>query len=269
MKSKSFGSLTFKIDRPKGFVKTWPTKSFTYPCDYGYFPRLKGEDGEGLDAFVGDDLEGHLESFLKLKQDEAGKYVPDETKFILGCTDAERETIYKLYGMEAVHRKVYASLPELQRDLERFKPVKKSRYAAPKAASLNARPTIGPGEAAGIPLWRLKEEALEDSRAEAEAMRAAAVKTKGGKNIPPLSEVKQAAIKAAAALYGVKAADLDKVLEGNVLFADNTEKAHVPEATDKADKLDRVFKAFDDKQDTPGEGTESSHGAIFDGGAVG
>src|SRR5882672_3959176 len=110
LKTKTFGPLTFKIDRPAGTVKKWDrpdgsVKTFTYPCDYGYFPRLKGEDGEGLDAFVGDKEDGHLESFLKMKKDDKGRTVPDETKFLVGLTDADREKIYRLYGTETVNRK--------------------------------------------------------------------------------------------------------------------------------------------------------------------
>ena len=132
MTRKAFGGLTFVIDRPKGYVKTWPQpgggeKSFTYPVDYGYLPRHKGEDDEGLDFFVGD--EGpHLESFQKLRKNDDGKYVLDETKFLVGVTDAERETIYKLYGPEVWHRKVYRDMDELQRDLPKFETHAKDRY---------------------------------------------------------------------------------------------------------------------------------------------
>lgn len=126
MKTKTFGPFTFKIDRPKGFTKEWPGgKTFTYPCDYGYFPRLMGEDEEGLDAFVGDDPNGHLESFQKLKRTDNGRLVPDETKFLLGVTDAERETIYRLYGLEVNARRVYSNVDQLGEALKRFEPKKK------------------------------------------------------------------------------------------------------------------------------------------------
>ena len=112
-KTKVFEGEKFKIDRPKGFVKEWDSgKKFTYPCDYGYFPKLKGEDGEGLDAFVGDDPDGHYESFLKLKPGDDGKMVPDETKFLLGVTDAEREKIYGLYGKEVSKKRVYKGMKD-------------------------------------------------------------------------------------------------------------------------------------------------------------
>ncbi len=122
MKTKKLGPFSFKIDRPSGFVKKWPqpdgsTKSFTYPCDYGYWPKIKGEDGEGLDAFVGDDEKGHLESFQKLNPDGS----LDETKFLLGVSDAEREKIYKLYGTEVHARRVYETFDDVQKALDTFK----------------------------------------------------------------------------------------------------------------------------------------------------
>lgn len=133
MKKKSFGGFSFTIDRPKGYVKTWPQpggreKSFTYPVDYGYLPRHTGEDGEGLDFFVGDEPDGHLESFQKLRKNDDNKYVLDETKFLVGVTDQERETIYKLYGPEVWHRKRYRDMDELERDLPKFAAKKKARY---------------------------------------------------------------------------------------------------------------------------------------------
>jgi inorganic pyrophosphatase len=50
MKTKDFEGVRFYIDRPKGFVKTWDLpdgskKTYTYPVDYGYFPKILGEDG--------------------------------------------------------------------------------------------------------------------------------------------------------------------------------------------------------------------------------
>lgn len=125
---KRLGPFTFKIDRPKGFVKTWGSKSFTYPCDYGYFPGVKGEDGEALDAFVGDDLSGRMESFLKLKKDQSGNLVPDETKFLVGVSDKDAKKIYALYGDEVSQRVTYESVDALKAAVKEFKPMKKGRY---------------------------------------------------------------------------------------------------------------------------------------------
>lgn len=121
LKKKTLGPFTFEIDRPKGTTKEWPGgKSFTYPVDYGFFPKLTGEDGEGLDAFVGDNPDGHLESFQKLKPNKDGKLVADETKYLLGVNDRQRETIYRLYGREINARRVYDSWKAVERSLERF-----------------------------------------------------------------------------------------------------------------------------------------------------
>lgn len=106
--TKKWGPFEFKIDRPKGFKKEWPqedgsTKEYTYPCDYGYFLEHTGEDNEGLDAFIGDDPEGKIESFLKMKPSEDGEtLVPDETKFLIGLSDAERKKVLDLYDPEMV-----------------------------------------------------------------------------------------------------------------------------------------------------------------------
>lgn len=77
-----------------------------------------------MDFFVGDAADGHLESFQKL--DPEGRL--DETKFLVGVTDAERETIYRLYGREIWHRKVYDDMDALLRELPKFAPQHKDRY---------------------------------------------------------------------------------------------------------------------------------------------
>jgi len=140
---KRWGGFTFKIDRPKGFVKTWPLpdgeeKKYTYPVDYGYFVAHEGEDGEGLDAFVGNDPEGPIESFLKLKPDEKDpkKKVPDETKFLIGLTPAERKDVLKLYGEgELIDHKVYTDMAELVEVLSEFRSVKKVAAQALRLAA--------------------------------------------------------------------------------------------------------------------------------------
>jgi hypothetical protein len=120
MLTKRFGGVTFSIDRPRGFVKRWPRpdgteKVYTYPVDYGFFPNLRAEDGEGLDAFVGNDLHGHFESFEKLKP-EGSSWVHDEFKFLVGVTDAERAEIYRLYPSHEVNaRRIYPDLQTLVR----------------------------------------------------------------------------------------------------------------------------------------------------------
>lgn len=121
MPYKKFKGVTFAIDRPKGYVKTWPlpnggVKRYRYPCDYGYFPTLIAADGEGLDAFVGNTENGHFESFEKLKPASGGGYVHDEFKFIVGLNDAELRAVYELYGRNELNaRRVYSSFAALLR----------------------------------------------------------------------------------------------------------------------------------------------------------
>jgi len=58
MKTINFQGLKIRIDRPKGFVQEGkgedggPWKR-VYKYDYGFLPKTKGGDGEGLDVFVG------------------------------------------------------------------------------------------------------------------------------------------------------------------------------------------------------------------------
>ena len=123
--TKRWGGFTFEIDRPKGYVKTWDqpdgsVKKYKYPVDYGYFIGHTGEDDEGLDAFVGSDPAGKIESFLKLKPSETDpdELVPDETKFLVGLSPKEREQVMSLYEPENVtemqeYKDVYALISAL------------------------------------------------------------------------------------------------------------------------------------------------------------
>lgn len=118
MQTKRFLGVAFSIDRPKGFVKRWKRpdgseKVYTYPVDYGFFPNLLADDGEGLDAFVGNSIHGHFESFEKLKPDGA-KWVHDEFKFLVGLTDPERAAVYSLYPSHEVNaRRIYPDFQTL------------------------------------------------------------------------------------------------------------------------------------------------------------
>ena len=129
--TKRWGPFTFEIDRPKGFVKTWDqpdgsVKKFKYPCDYGYFVDHTGEDNEGLDAFVGDDPAGKIESFLKMRRDDQGNLVPDETKFMIGLSDSQREKVIGLYHPdEIVGLQEYTDFYKLIAALNAFRDRKK------------------------------------------------------------------------------------------------------------------------------------------------
>lgn len=143
MKSKVYQGVSFKIDRPKGTVKTWDLpdggkKVFVYPVDYGFFPGLLGEDDEGLDAFVGDDPNGHIEAFQKLKRDDQGQDVLDETKFLVGVTDRQREQIYALYGPEVWARRVFHDVKQMLKAASKFKKEKKARYKSASLAGVNS-----------------------------------------------------------------------------------------------------------------------------------
>lgn len=135
LRRKEVDGVAFVIDRPKGFTKTWGDKSFTYPVDYGYFPGIDGEDGEGLDAFVGDTLDGHYECFQKLKPGDEGAPVLDETKFLVAVDDASREKIYALYGDEVHARQVLNGMNGVKGALKKFKKTKKERYVEQKTAA--------------------------------------------------------------------------------------------------------------------------------------
>lgn len=133
---KRFGPFVFEIDRPKGFVKEWPqddgsVKRFKYPCDYGYFVGHTGEDDEGLDAFVGDDPSGPVESFMKLKPDEDGEMVEDETKFLIGLSPAQREKVLGLYADGEIRDlRAYDDVYELIDVLSEFRDKKASARLA-------------------------------------------------------------------------------------------------------------------------------------------
>lgn len=237
---KTFGGTTFIIDRPKGTVKVWPQpdggeKRFTYPCDYGYFPRLKGEDGEGLDAFVGDDPSGHYEVFQKLKPRDAGGMELDETKFLVGVSDAEREAIYRLYGDEIHARRVFRDMAHLRDALEKFEPKKKARYVKTAHDNLCPRRTRE--------FARLLKHADAPLRAFARASR------------------KEAALKTVLARYklsDLKRADIDKLIRGHVVAMPNTGRQTPAEDASIADRLTRVFDRADAKTQPTGE--ESSIG---------
>lgn len=237
---KTFGGTTFIIDRPKGTVKVWPQpdggeKRFTYPCDYGYFPRLKGEDGEGLDAFVGADPSGHYEVFQKLKPRDAGGMELDETKFLVGVSDAEREAIYRLYGDEIHARRVFRDMAHLRAALEKFEPKKKERYVKTAQDNLYSRWT-----------WefaRLLKQAAVPLGAFARASR------------------KEAALKTVLARYklsDLKRADIDKLIRGHVVAMPSTGRQTPAEEASIADRLSRVFDRADAKTQSSGE--ESSIG---------
>lgn len=85
-KTVTFQGITIKVDRPKGFVQKGKDENGqpwerTYLCDYGYLPRTKGGDGDGLDVFVGDDAESSRVFWVTQKKAD-GNF--DEYKLFVG-----------------------------------------------------------------------------------------------------------------------------------------------------------------------------------------
>jgi len=244
---KTFQGTTFIIDRPKGTVKVWPRpdggeKRFVYPCDYGYFPRLKGEDGEGLDAFVGDDANGHYEVFQKLKPRDGGGMELDETKFLVGVSNAEREAIYRLYGDEIHARRVFRDMTHLRDALEKFEPKKKERYVkTAQRGTRNDAPRRLDGLAAHFAA-RIKRAAAAERGLVAAARKEAALKT----------------VLARYKLSDLKQADIDKLIRGHVVALPNTGRQTPAEEALIGDRLSRVFARADAKTQPTGE--ESSIG---------
>jgi hypothetical protein len=88
-KTVDFQGISVRIDRPAGFVQrgrdergtAWER---TYKVDYGYIPRTRGGDGEGVDVYLGPDKDAELAFWIsQLKGDGAF----DEYKLMLGFAD--------------------------------------------------------------------------------------------------------------------------------------------------------------------------------------
>jgi hypothetical protein len=104
MRKTQFQGMPITIDRPKGYIQTgrdangasWERE---YKVDYGYIPRTKGGDGEGLDVFLGPDPDAP-NAFWFVQHKGDGKTF-DEYKVVLGTSD------------EAAARKIYTDhIPE-------------------------------------------------------------------------------------------------------------------------------------------------------------
>lgn len=77
------------IDRPKGSAHP-KFADIIYPLDYGYLQGTSSMDGDGIDVWLGSNRElgitGIVCSVDLLKRDS-------EIKILVGCTDAERESV--------------------------------------------------------------------------------------------------------------------------------------------------------------------------------
>lgn len=108
----TFQHIPINVDRPRGFQmmghdaqgKPWARR---YRYDYGFIPRTKGGDGDGIDVFVGPNKQAP-ESYWAIQRKPDGKF--DEYKVFLGFDNrdeamvAYRQHIPKklLAGMVAV-----------------------------------------------------------------------------------------------------------------------------------------------------------------------
>jgi len=97
MKTVDFQGMKIRLDRPKGFVQTGKSKTGkpwarTYLFDYGFIPKTKGGDGDGVDVFIGPD-KNDQESYWAIQKKDDGSF--DEYKVFLG------------FGSKAAAKKAY------------------------------------------------------------------------------------------------------------------------------------------------------------------
>ena len=82
------------IDRPKGTAHPkYP--DFIYKVDYGYLKNTSSMDGAGIDVWVGTADNKQIDAIMVIvdlmKRDS-------EIKILIGCTEAEKEIIYKTHN---------------------------------------------------------------------------------------------------------------------------------------------------------------------------
>jgi hypothetical protein len=91
MRAHDYQGIQIKIDRPKGYVQSgrdeqgnkWERE---YKLDYGYIPRTKGGDSEGLDVFIGPNPKSSLSYWAKQSKAD-GSF--DEWKCFLGFDNVQ------------------------------------------------------------------------------------------------------------------------------------------------------------------------------------
>lgn len=82
------------IDRPRGTAHPrFP--DFIYQVDYGYLENTSSMDGAGIDVWVGTKEDKRVDAVMcivdLMKRDS-------EIKILLGCTEEEKEIIYKTHN---------------------------------------------------------------------------------------------------------------------------------------------------------------------------
>lgn len=137
MKTTEFQGMKIRIDRPKGFEQTGigeDGKSWkrTYLYDYGFLPKTKGGDGDGVDVFLGPDKAAHT-AFWVTQKDKNGKF--DEYKVFLGFHD--RAAAKKAY-LQHIPAKYLGDMAvmsvQMMRALLGYEPYEKIAAAIPGVA---------------------------------------------------------------------------------------------------------------------------------------
>lgn len=117
-KTVDFRGMKIRLDRPKGFVmrgvddtgKSWER---VYKHDYGFLPRTKGGDGDGLDVFVGPDKKSDM-AFWAIQKKKDGSF--DEYKVFLGFPD--KKSAVQAYK-EHIPGKYFAGMAGMTVDMMR------------------------------------------------------------------------------------------------------------------------------------------------------
>lgn len=112
MRKTQHKGVPITIDRPKGYVQTGRDAQGTpwereYKVDYGYIPRTKGGDGEGIDVFVGPNPDADTTYWIAQKKAD-GSF--DEYKVIVGADSAEEAK--KIY-LDHVPEKYFGGMSEM------------------------------------------------------------------------------------------------------------------------------------------------------------
>lgn len=97
-KLRRFAGLEILVENPKGSIRSGVSKSgkrwaVKMTADYGYLKKANGEDGEGLDIFIGPDQHAPNIYVVHQNQPDTGKY--DEDKLVVGVhSSAEAKALY-------------------------------------------------------------------------------------------------------------------------------------------------------------------------------
>lgn len=91
-KTVKFEGMTVRVDRPKGFVQKGTDEkgrpwTRVYKYDYGYLPKTKGGDGEGIDVYMGPDEDAAEDAHWIIQVKDDGSF--DEYKVFLGFKSRE------------------------------------------------------------------------------------------------------------------------------------------------------------------------------------